>query len=74
MNRWAWGSALDAVLGRSEEPGVAESSVAGSRRVCCRLLLGYTARGRKRRKMSDAECLWLRRFRDIVLFFLLKEF
>lgn len=41
-NRWAWGNVLDAVLGQSEEPGVAEDNVAEWHTMCCRLLLGYT--------------------------------
>lgn len=68
-NRSAWGNALDAVLGQSEEPGVAENSVAESHRMCCRLLLGYTVYRRKRRKMLDAKCQWVCRIRDILLFF-----
>lgn len=69
MNRWVWGSALDAVLGQSEEPVAAENSVAESRRMCCRLLLGYTVCRRKRRKIPDAKCPWVCRSRDILLVF-----
>lgn len=63
-SRWAWGNALGAALGRHEEPGAAERSVAVSRRTGCRSLLGYTVCGRERRKMSNAGC----RFRDILMF------
>lgn len=62
-NRWAWDNALGAVPGQSGEPGVAGNSVAVSRRMCCRLLLGYTACREKRRETLDAQCLWVCRFR-----------
>lgn len=62
-NRWAWDNALGAVPGQSGEPGVAGNSVAVSHRMCCRLLLGYTACRGKRREMLDAQCLWVCRFR-----------
>lgn len=63
-SRWAWGNALGAALGRCEEPGAAECSVAVSHRMGCRSLLGYTVCRREGRKMSNAGC----RFRDILMF------